>query len=97
MFMKFSVIRFLASTVTLAFLLAASACQTLPGSGDVTRVAFGSCNRSDLPQPLWTPIIETRPDLWIWTGDIVYGDTRDMAVLAGKYARSAAQIPATAR
>lgn len=71
----------------LTLLLLVSACQTLPGSREVTRVAFGSCNRSDLPQPLWTPILESKPDLWVWTGDIVYGDTEDMDVLAEKYTR----------
>lgn len=67
-----------------------SACQTLPEAQDVSRIAFGSCNRSDLPQPLWTPILKTQPDLWVWTGDIVYGDTQDMAILAEKYARQGA-------
>lgn len=61
------------------------ACQSVAPAGQVTRIAFGSCNRSDLPQPLWSPILQNRPDLWIWTGDIVYGDTRDMSVLAAKY------------
>lgn len=66
-----------------AWLLAA--CQTTAPSGDITRIAFGSCNRSDLPQPLWSPILETNPDLWVWVGDIVYGDTEDMSLLAAKY------------
>ena len=29
-------------------------------------IAFGSCNRDELPQPLWTVIAEENPDLWIW-------------------------------
>lgn len=48
-------------------------------------IAFGSCNRHDLPQPLWTPILEENPDLWIWLGDNVYGDTHDMNLLESKY------------
>ncbi|WP_242072621.1 alkaline phosphatase D family protein [Microcoleus sp. FACHB-68] len=51
----------------------------------VSRIAFGSCNKHDLPQPLWQPIISSKPDLWIWLGDIIYGDTSDMKVMQRKY------------
>jgi len=54
-------------------------------SAPLTRIAFGSCNRQDLPQPLWAPILATAPQLWIWAGDNIYGDTRDTAVLRAKY------------
>lgn len=37
-------------------------------------VAFGSCNRDELPQPLWPVISENTPDLWIWAGDNIYAD-----------------------
>lgn len=47
--------------------------------------AFGSCNRQDLPQPLWNVIMEDRPHLWIWLGDNIYGDSDDLAVLKVKY------------
>ena len=48
-------------------------------------IAFGSCNHVNDPQPLWNKIAKAKPDLWIWTGDIIYGDTEDMSVLQGKY------------
>ncbi|MCF6284958.1 MAG: alkaline phosphatase family protein [Candidatus Hydrogenedentes bacterium] len=48
-------------------------------------IAFGSCNRQDHPQPLWERILQQAPDIWIWTGDNIYGDTEDMAVLKAKY------------
>lgn len=51
----------------------------------VSRIAFGSCNKHDLPQPLWQPILSNKPDLWIWLGDIVYADTSDMSVMQQKY------------
>jgi alkaline phosphatase D len=54
----------------------------------ISRIAFGSCSRQDLPQPLWTPILEQRPELWIWLGDNVYADTGDPAALAAAYARA---------
>lgn len=48
-------------------------------------IAFGSCNKHDQPQPLWEAILENDPGLWVWTGDIVYGDTKDMHLLRKKY------------
>lgn len=50
------------------------------------RIAFGSCNRSDRPQPLWSAVLECKPDVWIWGGDNIYGDSLDMQVLQTKYA-----------
>ena len=37
-------------------------------------IAFGSCNRDELPQPLWPIIADQKPDLWIWGGDNIYAD-----------------------
>lgn len=51
----------------------------------VQRIAFGSCNKHDLPQPLWEVMAENKPDLFIWMGDNVYGDTIDMELLEAKY------------
>tara|TARA_R110002012_G_scaffold265632_2_gene449038 strand:- start:1258 stop:2202 length:945 start_codon:yes stop_codon:yes gene_type:complete len=48
-------------------------------------IAFGSCNHEDDPQTIWQPILENEPDLWIWLGDNIYGDTNDMEVLNSKY------------
>lgn len=46
-------------------------------SADFT-IAFGSCNKQNLPQPLWDPIIANKPDVFIWGGDNIYADTPDM-------------------
>jgi alkaline phosphatase D len=51
------------------------------------KMAFGSCNRQDAPQPLWKPILADHPDLWVWMGDNIYGDSRNMDTLSAKYAR----------
>ncbi|SFO60447.1 alkaline phosphatase D [Algoriphagus ornithinivorans] len=51
----------------------------------LTTIAFGSCNRQDRDQPLWDPIISHQPDLFIWLGDNIYGDTDSMQVLKAKY------------
>lgn len=48
-------------------------------------IAFGSCNHEYDQQPLWNPIVSHRPDLWIWLGDNIYGDTDSMPVLKAKY------------
>jgi alkaline phosphatase D len=53
----------------------------------LTTIAFGSCNREDKEQPLWRVIVGNRPQLWIWLGDNVYGDTEDMDTLQAKYYR----------
>jgi alkaline phosphatase D len=51
------------------------------------RIAFGSCAEIDKPQPVWTPVLARDNDLFIFLGDNIYGDTRDMAVLRAKYAQ----------
>ncbi len=51
----------------------------------LTRIAFGSCNRPWRENRLWEPILSDQPQLWIWLGDIVYGNA-DMANLAHLYA-----------
>ncbi|HSJ67253.1 MAG TPA: alkaline phosphatase D family protein [Anditalea sp.] len=51
----------------------------------VDLISFGSCNKHNLPQPLWEPIIQDKPDVWIWLGDNIYGDTHDMQLLRSKY------------
>jgi len=60
----------------------ASLSQAVCEEPPLERIAFGSCNRQYLPQPLWTPILAFHPQLWIWLGDNIYSDTEDMAVLA---------------
>lgn len=53
---------------------------------EITRIAFGSCNRQNRPQPLWQPIVSDNPDLWIWMGDNIYGDSPNLDTLRAKYA-----------
>lgn len=45
-------------------------CADLP----LTRFAFGSCNKSEKSQAHWQTIGADQPELWIWLGDIIYGD-----------------------
>ncbi|NBU25390.1 MAG: alkaline phosphatase family protein [Gammaproteobacteria bacterium] len=55
------------------------------------RIAFGSCADQAKPQPIWEAVLAAEPDLFIFLGDNIYGDTRDPAVLEAKYAQLAAQ------
>ena len=42
----------------------------------LTRFAFGSCMDEELAQPVWPSVFEFNPQLFIFTGDNVYGDSR---------------------
>lgn len=83
--------------IRLAILLALFAAATAARSQDITgsaplhRIAFGSCNREYKPQLIWKPILECKPDVWIWLGDIVYGRADDLTDLARRYAAAKAQ------
>jgi alkaline phosphatase D len=57
----------------------------------VSRIAFGSCAQEYKPQPILDLVAETKPDLFIYLGDNIYGDTEDMNVLRAKYAQLAAK------
>jgi alkaline phosphatase D len=59
--------------------------------GAITRIAFGSCCHENKDQPIWDRVNDWSPDLFIFLGDNVYGDTEDMAVLRSKYAKLAAK------
>lgn len=59
--------------------------QKLDQSQVLTTIALGSCNRQGKPQILWPKISQHNPELWIWLGDNIYGDSEDMEVLKDKY------------
>jgi len=63
----------------------------LSGRALPRRIAFGSCARQDKPQPIWDAVLASEPDLFVFLGDNIYGDTRDPTVLRAKYAQLAAQ------
>ena len=48
-------------------------------------IALGSCNDEERKQPLWEPILEHHPDLWLWLGDNIYADTDDPDIFREKY------------
>lgn len=69
------------------------ACFVAPVSATepvVSRIAFGSCAHQDRPQPIWSAISATKPQLLLLIGDNIYGDSKDTDVLKAKYAKAAA-------
>lgn len=59
--------------------------QSLNQDKRLTTIAFGSCNRIDRDQKIWTSVLANRPDLWVWLGDNVYADTYDMEEMKRQY------------
>lgn len=65
--------------------------NTIPGNSDagsaknVSTFAFGSCSDQKRPQPLWDDIVAQHPQVWIWLGDNIYGDSESMDTLKAKY------------
>lgn len=60
---------------------------TLAQTEPIHKIAFGSCLHQDKPQPIWEAVLEERPELFVFLGDTVYGDTEDMSELAQIYAK----------
>ncbi|MDA7501791.1 alkaline phosphatase family protein [Chitinophagales bacterium] len=65
--------------------IAKSAKKQYDKTQPLERLAFGSCNKHDSEQPLWGAIIEKDPDVWLWLGDIIYGDTESRSRLQKYY------------
>jgi len=83
----------IARTLSSLLLAAAPLCAYFPEDFEapLETVAFGSCNRDELPQPLWDEIAFQLPDLWIWAGDNIYtdwyaGDDRRGGITAAEWA-----------
>jgi len=52
---------------------------------EINKIAFGSCANQNKPLPILNITDKYNPDLFIFLGDNIYGDTRDMNILKGKY------------
>ena len=53
----------------------------------IFKIAFGSCGHQDHPLPIFNNIVAHQPDLFIFLGDNIYGDTMEMDTLRAKYER----------
>lgn len=93
------------STLGMVAATAAMAAATRPASGaaenvdvqhpaldkSLTRIAFGACADQAKEQPIWEAVLASNPDLFVFLGDNIYADTRDMNVVRAKYAMLAAK------
>lgn len=51
------------------------------------KIAFGSCAHQGHPLPIFDLVVKHNPDLFIFLGDNIYGDTKNMDTLRTKYQR----------
>ncbi|XQW84143.1 alkaline phosphatase D family protein [Thalassotalea piscium] len=51
----------------------------------IEKIYFGSCGKSFKPMPIFNAIAADDPDVFIFLGDNIYGDTEDMSVMEKKY------------
>jgi len=60
----------------------------LVSEDSVTKIAFGSCNNprnKKADKSIYQAILDQKPDLFLFIGDNIYGDTTDMEVFKKKY------------
>lgn len=62
----------------------------------LTRIALGSCIQQARPQPIWDAVLAAEPEVFVFLGDNIYGDTQKMRVLKEKYAQLGA-VPGFAK
>lgn len=65
-----------------AMLIVSAGCKRVP----TTRIAFGSCCREQKSAPIFASIAKTKPSMFVFLGDNIYGDSTNMSVLRNKYA-----------
>ncbi len=73
------------SLFRLSFALLLLAVHALAGDTAPSRIAFGSCANEKRAQPIWDTINQLNPQLFILTGDNVYADSGDPAILRASY------------
>ena len=54
-------------------------------------IAFGSCAHQGRAQDFWDPILDSKPDLFVFAGDNIYADTYDAKLKWKKYMQLAGQ------
>jgi alkaline phosphatase D len=58
---------------------------------NISKIAFGSCSNQSNPLPIFDVVVKHQPDLFVFLGDNIYGDTDNMNTLQSKYDRLAAK------
>lgn len=67
------------------FLLFSIITSSFFAQDSISRIAFGSCGHQDKPLTIFKTIVQHSPDLFIFLGDNIYGDTDKMCQLKKKY------------
>jgi alkaline phosphatase D len=55
----------------------------------ISKIAFGSCGSQDHPLPIYNVIVKHQPELFIFLGDNIYGDSKNMDTISARYQRLA--------
>jgi alkaline phosphatase D len=77
---------FFCCVATIKFAIASNAnTDKLASIVNLRRLAFGSCNKQFLIQPLWKEIFKQSPDLFLWAGDNIYANTQDEKKISEAY------------
>ena len=69
------------------FLLSLFTHQFLTAQHAVSKIAFGSCANQEAYLGIYNTIVSHKPDLFVFLGDNIYGDTENMDTLATIYKR----------
>jgi len=75
------------SLILLLCILPLAGCTTAPAEPPLSRIAFGSCCNQNREAPIWDSVVAAEPQLFLYIGDNIYGDTEDMNVLRAKYGK----------
>lgn len=54
-------------------------------ANEVFKIAFGSCASENDSLPIFYEVVKHKPNLFVFLGDNIYGDTKDMNVMKKKY------------
>ena len=69
----------------LSFFLSSFTAELTSESDSKFKIAFGSCGKQTHPLPIFYEVVKQNPNVFIFLGDNIYGDTHDMDVLKKKY------------
>ncbi len=84
---------FFTSAALLAFAIVLRSSFIRAEEPPIGRIGFGSCDDQNKPQGIWDQILPQKPELFIFLGDNIYCDTKDMQKLKREYAKLGA-LPA---
>ena len=75
----------LAAQVSSEILAALKSRRAASSQKPLERILFGSCTKQEKPMPIFEVMFKQQPEVCLFIGDNIYGDTEDMSVLKAKY------------